>query len=136
MDSSSIVKLYVDEPGHHATREASSRADRVLTSLVAYPEVRAAFAAKRRNREFSERGLARLVMDFETDWPRFYSLELSVTVALTAGGLAQSYALSGLDSIHLATAMALREVSPDTVELSTFDDRLRRAALAEGFVVV
>ena len=46
LDTSALVKLYVEEEGRETVFEAVEGADRVATSTVAYAESRAAFDRK------------------------------------------------------------------------------------------
>ena len=136
MDSSSIVKLYINEPGSEETANSFNSADGVATSLVAYPEVRAAFARLLRERKITRRLLQRLVQDFDAGWQGFYAVAVTESIVRTAGLLAERHALTGFDAIHLASALALRDRQIDNVDLSTGDERLKSGAIAEGFVVV
>ena len=52
-------------------------------------------------------------------------------IGRAAGEAAERRALRTGDAVHLATAMAI----PAEVVVSTWDDKLRRAALAEGLTV-
>ena len=47
LDTSSLVKLYVDEPDADDVQRIVGEADVVATSVLAYPEARAAFARRR-----------------------------------------------------------------------------------------
>jgi predicted nucleic acid-binding protein len=53
LDTSSLVKLYVAEPGTDAVRQLTEEAAIVATSVIAYPETRAALARRRRERALS-----------------------------------------------------------------------------------
>jgi predicted nucleic acid-binding protein len=127
MDSSSVVKLYVDEPEFLNTRQALALAEGIAASVICYAEVRAAFAAKARNHEFSERELQRLIRDFNADWPSFYTIGVSGRIVQVAGDLIDSHILSGFDAIHLASAMEFRNQSLDVVDIATADTRLKPA---------
>ena len=60
-------------------------------------------------------------------------IDLTATLADNAALLAVKHALSGADAVHLATALGVRAGS---IVLASWDQRLARAALAEGLVVV
>jgi predicted nucleic acid-binding protein len=136
MDSSAIVKLYIDEPDALNTRNASALADRGATSVVAYAEVLATFSRLRRDGHLSQAQLLRIKQSFEDDWSDFLTLEVSEPLAHSAGRLTQNHILSGFDAIHLATALTFREITWDIVNFASGDRQLRNAAIAEGFVVV
>ena len=106
VDSSSIVKLYVDEDGSQEKRRAKTSADFVASSTLAYAEVRAALAVARRGRKIrTEPQFDRSKRDFEADWPSFFRLDVRETEILHSGDLAEQHALSGFDAIHLATML-------------------------------
>lgn len=56
-DASALVKLVVEEPGTDVASALWDGCDAALSSRLAYPEVRAALAAARRNSDLTERGL-------------------------------------------------------------------------------
>lgn len=63
-DSSALVKLYADEPGHEAVRVL----DRIVVSCLARVEVPVAIARKRRRREIGVEAAEVLVAAFEADF--------------------------------------------------------------------
>ena len=130
LDTSSIVKLYVDEPAREDVRRLLTDASVVVTSQVAYPEARSAFARRRREGALSAAAHQNAKNDFETDWSMFAKIETTATLCSEAGHLAERYALHGFDAIHLASfAEMLRALrGTDDVEFSSFDDRLNSAA--------
>jgi predicted nucleic acid-binding protein len=136
MDSSTIVKLYVDEDGSVNVRSALESASATASCLAAYAEVRAAFAAGRRDRKI--RTIPRFEQakaDFERDWSEFFQILIDAELVNRAGELAEQRALTGFDAIHLAAALALRDATPEEVQISTWDRRLASAAVVEGFAL-
>jgi len=131
LDTSSLVKLYVQEKGSQAVRNQVSEAEAVVTSHIAYAEVRAAFARKRREGEFSEEEYHGVVNDFRRDWSRYLIVNVSEAVIALAGDMAERHDLRGFDAIHLASALALRDKMQSSIAFSCFDQRLRTAAKAE-----
>jgi predicted nucleic acid-binding protein len=129
MDTSALVKLYVTEAGSELVRELVADANVVATSVVAYPETRAALARLRRERALTAPKLASAKNEFEEQWPTYLTLELSHSLCRTAGQLAEKYGLRGFDSIHLASfAEVARRAGADAARFSSFDDRLNQAA--------
>ena len=53
LDTSALVKLYVEEEGSATVREAIARAETVATTVIAYVEACAAFARRRREGRLS-----------------------------------------------------------------------------------
>ncbi len=128
-DSSALVKLVVEEDGSDEVAVLWDGADVVVSSRVAYPEVRAALAAASRNGRLTGRSLAEAKRQWARFWDALRVVELSDEVGLLSGDLAEAHRLSGFDAVHLASALL---VSGDDVVVATWDSRLRAAADATG----
>ncbi|RJP37272.1 MAG: PIN domain-containing protein [Desulfobacteraceae bacterium] len=135
LDTSSLVKLYVEEDGSSAIAALVKSAKVAATSMVAYPEARAAFARRFREMSFTSADHQRIKTCFNRDWRDYFIVNLAEDAILMAGNLAEKHALRGFDSIHLAAALILRQETSLSVTFSCFDDRLLSAAAAEGFLV-
>jgi len=129
LDASSLVKLYVSEPGSHDVRQLLATARSAATSGLTYAEARAAFARRFREKGLSGRDYAMVKRDFDADWPGYVSIDVSAALCRSAGELAERHQLKSLDAIHLASFVELTSTTwPDDVEFSSFDTRLNRAA--------
>ncbi|MBA3753998.1 MAG: type II toxin-antitoxin system VapC family toxin [Nitrospira sp.] len=132
LDTSALVKLYVDEPKSDAVKNVVRQADAVATSLLAYTEARAAFARCRWKGRFAPQVYRRIVGAFEEDWSRYVAIEVSDALVKAAGLLAESRALRGYDALHLASALSLQNRVPVSVSFMAFDRQLMTAAKLEG----
>jgi len=110
LDTSSLVKLYVEEAGSAIVRDVTQKASVIATSKIAYAEARAAFARKQR--------------------------EVTDGIIRAAGDIAEKYLLRGFDSIHLASAVNLKGKIMGEVFFSSTDSKLNRAAGKEGIKVL
>jgi uncharacterized protein len=129
LDTSSLVKLYVQEVGSEDVRNLVAQAAVVSTSIVAYPEARAALARLRRSRDLSAATFAAAKRNFEEQWPAFLTLEVTAAVSREAGDFAERYALRGFDALHLASfAEVARRAGRSDTHFSSFDDPLNKAA--------
>jgi predicted nucleic acid-binding protein len=129
LDTSSLVKLYVDETGGDEVRELLASATVVATSCLAYTEARAALARRRRERVLTAREFTAAKKAFETDWPRYLAVDVTPALCRDAGELAERYRLRAYDSIHLAAfAEVARAAGVRTTWFSSFDQPLGRAA--------
>jgi uncharacterized protein len=129
LDTSSLVKLYVEEHGSDNVRNLVARATVVATSIVAYPETRAALGRLRQGGHLTPAKFATAKRHFEAQWPAFLALDVTSEVAREAGELADRYALRGFDALHLASfAEIARRAGPAATEFSSFDDRLNMAS--------
>ena len=132
LDTSALVKLYVDEPLSQELSAAVDESEAVATSLLAYAEAMAAFARARREARLSPHGYRHIVDAFEEDWPRYIVVEVTDRLVKKTGNLAASRALRGYDALHLASALSLRERVPSAVMFVAFDRELNIAAKREA----
>lgn len=129
LDTSSLVKLYVEEVGSEDVRGLVAQATVVATSVVAYPETRAALTRLRRDEHLTPAKFATAKRSFEAQWPAFLALEVTAPVSREAGEFAERYALRGFDALHLASfAEIARRAAPAETRFSSFDDRLNKAS--------
>jgi predicted nucleic acid-binding protein len=129
LDTSSLVKLYVDEPGSEEVGRLLVNADIAATSVLAYPEARAALARRRRERSLTPASHRRARAALDADWPRVLSLDVAEPLAREAGQLAERHRLRGFDAVHLASYLTItREFPGEDVRFSSADKALVRAA--------
>jgi predicted nucleic acid-binding protein len=136
LDTSALVKLYVQEVGSTQVRLAVARADLVATSLVAYVEARSAFARKHRLADIDDAALKRHKHEFEQGWNRLDRLPVDATTIRRAGDLAEQYRLKAYDALHLATVDLMEVTLRSSVRFACFDDALNRAAARLGFALI
>ena len=132
LDTSALVKLYVDEPKSEAVKKSVGQADAVATSLLAYAEARAAFARASREGKFAPQVYRRIIGAFEEDWNRYVAVEVTDILVKAAGRLAESRELRGYDALHLASAVSLQNQASVPVTFMAFDRQLMTAAKLEG----
>ena len=135
LDTSALVKLYVEEPGSADVRALVQAAAASATSVVAYTEARAALARRHRQGELAAADLRRAVKALDFDWNRLAVVGLDISLTRRAGELAEARALRGYDAIHLASALALRDRTTSAPLFACYDANLARAAQAEGLEV-
>jgi predicted nucleic acid-binding protein len=134
LDTSSLVKLYLDEEHSPLVHEWVADAEVVATCRIAYPEALSAFTRRFKARELTGSQYETLVGRFTEDWPAFVTLDFD---ELEAGRLARQHGLRGFDAVHLASALLLRQTDPaPEVTFSSFDERQCAAAQAEGLAVL
>ena len=136
LDTSSLVKLYVEEAGSGRIRNITQQAEIISTSKIAYAEARSAFARKQREGGFSQYRLRKIVVDFNGDWENYFVIEITDGLIRFAGDLAEKYLLRGFDSIHLASAIHLKNRVQSEIYFSSTDLRLNRSAKKEGIIVL
>ena len=132
LDTSSLVKLYVEEEGSEVVRRQVAEARAVAASAIACVEARAAFARKHREGGLSDQAYGQVCAAFRQDWTAYLAIDVSETVIAVAGDLTERHDLRGFDAIHLASALALRDRIQSPVVFSCADRHLTEAAIAEG----
>jgi predicted nucleic acid-binding protein len=132
LDTSSLVKLYVEEPDSDEMQGLVGQADVVATSVLAYPEARATFARRRRERLMTAAEAKTAIRQLDADWSRLLVILLTDEIARSAGDLAGKHGIRGADAVHLASFEALLDACDDDVRFSCADVRLVRAARALG----
>lgn len=131
LDTSSLVKLYVEEAASADVEGLVGSAEVTGTSLIAYAEARAAFARRFRENAFSSKDHKRLRSRFESDWENFLSIQVTREIVRMAGDLAEKHGLRGFDAVHLASAVTLPEKLAAPVTFSCYDARLQKASQRE-----
>jgi predicted nucleic acid-binding protein len=119
------------EDGSELVAELWGSRLRAASSILSYPEGRAALAAARRDGRLSASGHGRSRDGFESLQSELLLVGIDAPLTRQAGELAEKFALRGYDAVHLATALAL---ATDTTFVS-WDEDLRRAAAQSGCAV-
>lgn len=146
LDSSALVKRYVQEDGSKAVASRFERGETIYTSVLSFAEVHAAISRKYREKELRASEKEKLVDEFQADW--LFSLnilELTATTMSALPSLCEQYFLKASDAVHLSAASWLRDAirvhakgfegSGNIVEFGVSDRQLGEAALKCGFQV-
>ncbi len=139
VDTSALVKRYVDETGSAWLR---ATLDPILSPMIVIShltliEMRSAFQRRLREGALTPSELSQLHDAFRVDCLNEYQIfPVNQPVIELAGDLIERRALRTLDAVQLATALTSRQFLvargfPDVCFIAA-DDRLLRAALAEG----
>jgi hypothetical protein len=123
----------VPEAGSTEAIEAWQDAERVVSSLVLYPEARAAIGRAARSHRLEGRTLRVARLAFERLWRDVDRIELTERLAREAGRLSELHALRAYDAVHLAS---LESVEDQETVLVSADGALLDAARAQGFTTV
>jgi predicted nucleic acid-binding protein len=132
LDTSSLLKLYLEEEGRAEVVALRQHARVVSTSLVAYAEARAGLARARRDGRVTADKYDATLNAFQGDWSTFLAGEVTEPLVRLAGDLAAKHFLRGFDAIHLASAVTLQNELDEPVTFSASDGRLVEAAELEG----
>lgn len=130
VDTSTMIKLLIDEDGTDDAARIWDEPDVVATARIGHVEARAALAAARRQDRISAAAFRGAVEGLEMLWAQVSIVEIDEQVARLAGDLATAHGLRGYDAVHLAAAQV---VGADV--FSSADRRLCDAASSSGLHV-
>lgn len=102
------------------------------SSILAYPEGRAALAAARRLDRLGEEEHRQALAAFEELYAELATVGVDQELAARAGGYAEDLGLRGYDAVHLTTAL---ELGDEEVVLVTWDRDLAQAAERVGLSI-
>lgn len=102
-----------------------------ISSILSYPEGRAALAAARRGTRLTAASHSRALRSFESLQRELSLVGIDRELARDAGRRAEQFALRGYDAVHLASALSVG----DRVTLVSWDRDLRRAAGEAGCAI-
>ncbi|MDP9485693.1 MAG: type II toxin-antitoxin system VapC family toxin [Actinomycetota bacterium] len=140
LDTSALIKLYIEEAFSDVVEHAVSEADEVATSEIANLEARAALARLYHEGRMSADDLDRVLGQLKRDLDTLDLVLYDADLARAGGDLAGRHGdppLRAYDALHLASAQEafrLLAVSAghSTPRVLAFDRRLVRAARVEG----
>ena len=134
LGTSSLIKLYVEEPHSNAVRQWVRDAEIVATCKVAHTETVSALDSCYQDKQLSKQEYERIIRAFSEDWPSFASVDFD---EVRAGQLIKKYGLRRFDAMHLSAAKMICGERPSlSFGFSSFDPKLCEAAAAEGMRVL
>lgn len=131
LDTSSLVKLYVEEKDSRNVADLVRSSRVTATSMVAYAEARAAFARRFREKAFTSKEYRRLISSFNKDWDRYVIVRVTKEIIWLAGDLAEKHGLRGFDAIHLSSATTLGQELSSPIIFSCSDQKLQESSRLE-----
>ena len=136
-DSSSWVKLYIEEPGSELVRLIyyNNAREHCFVSTLGYVEVCAAVARRQQSKRLTDADLSRLNQVVDGDFRVFTKIAISDDVYLEAVIVARTFRLRGADAGHLATTLladALISNRRERVVMLTADRELLAASILAG----
>jgi uncharacterized protein len=142
LDSSALVKRYVQEDGTAWVRRLTRRTghNRIYLARITPVEVTAAVARRRKGRMLTSKKASSILYRFRRHLAGRYTLiDLTPVLFDEAMRLANTHALRAYDSVQLAAALKIRQERQDAglapVTLISADQALNAAAVAEGLTV-
>ncbi len=130
LDSSALVKRYIDEAGTEQVRLLMSADHRIVVSWLAYPEVLSA-VTRRSIGKLPDSEMQRFREQLSEDFSRFLILDVAGQAIEAVDKIIASHGLRGADSIHLATALWFARSVDEPVLFVASDRELIAAAKSE-----
>jgi predicted nucleic acid-binding protein len=134
VDTSVLVKLYISEPGSERMHETAAQEVRIAASLLAFAEIHATFARRRREELLLDPELKELQLRFAEDWEELMQVPVGAEILAFVPGLCNRHPLRGADAVHLASALLLRQEGLEVL-FACSDSSLLAAATAEGLAI-
>jgi predicted nucleic acid-binding protein len=134
LDTSSLLKYYVDEDHSGDVRGWIEGAAMLATSRVTLVEAAAALSRRHLGGSLTREQCRSACADLEADWPLYIAVELYEE---RAAEVAWRHLLRGFDAVQLAAALTVRRgAGLEALAFSSFDAELNVAARAEGLTVL
>jgi predicted nucleic acid-binding protein len=118
----------IAEAGSELASELWATSHPGISSILSYPEGRAALAAAQRGARLTPASHRQALADFEALQRELALIGIDEQLARHAGELAEKFALRGYDAVHLASALE----AGGQVTLVSWDEDLRDAAVRNG----
>jgi predicted nucleic acid-binding protein len=128
VDSSALIKRYIEEPDSDACDELLRSDPTLITGRHTVIEIRRNLA-----RLLGERDLAEVKERFERDLAVIFLVELDATTSEAAAAIVEVIDVRTLDALHLAAA---RRVGGTALPILTYDVRQAQTARSLGFSVL
>lgn len=136
LDTSALIKRYIDETGSEESRTWIKVSQTKATSLITRAEMAAGLTRLLRMNVLTRADYSRAIQEFRTDWIDYRRLAVTEQLVARADRLACEFGLRGYDAVHLAAALTWQENLDFPVTLATFDRGLANAARQSGLAVL
>ena len=134
LDSSVLVKAFVEEPGSRQALRLVRGPAVIATSALTYAEIISALRRKLRESLLKETDYERVARELDRSWREFDVVPVSNDVLRQARRMLERYPLRAGDAIQLGSAVLISVFS--RVVFASDDKRLTAAAKAEGLDVL
>jgi predicted nucleic acid-binding protein len=132
LDTSALLKKYIQEPGSSEVIAGWKEATGIVTSSVAYAESLASFYRKKREVTIHDKKFETILGSFQRDWRSFIRVEVSDDLNETIDKIVGDFPLRGFDAIHLASALIIQEDVSEDFLFACYDKVLFLAAQKAG----
>jgi predicted nucleic acid-binding protein len=124
LDTSALIKRYINEPGTEDVRAWIRAADVMATGLLTRAETAAGLTRLYRRRIISHEDYSLALESFRFDWSGFHRIPINEELIVRADLLACQHGLRGYDAVHLAAALIWQEALMLPITIATYDQEL------------
>jgi predicted nucleic acid-binding protein len=135
-DSSALVKRYIEEKGSDKVNALLEEGSMAATSRLTYAEILAAITRRHKAGDIETPAFEKIKKAFKADWKSFTVVEMRREVFEFVDTVIDRHALKGADSLHLSTALWLKQTMNEDVVFVASDVELLKAAKAEKLRVL
>ena len=132
LDTSALVKKYVEEAHSADVRNCISRHESIATSTISRAESAATFARAVRHGSLTESAARAGHRQFVREWKSYMRIRVTESLVARADDIAWAFRLRGYDAVHLAAALEWHDRIGEAITIATFDHELWRAAGEAG----
>jgi predicted nucleic acid-binding protein len=136
LDTSALIKRYINEPGTGDVRAWIRAADSISTGLITRAETAAGLTRLKRRDIITQNDYKLTLEQFHLDWAGFHRIPINEELIARADFLACQHGLRGYDAVHLAAALIWQEALMLPVTLATYDQELADAGKGSGLHVL
>ena len=136
LDSSALVKRYIEESGSSRVTALLAESDVAAVSRLAYAEALSALTRRHKAGDISTRSFEKIKPAFKSDWDRLLIIELGIEVWGFVDRIIARHALKAADSIHLSTALMLKQKLKTELIFIASDIELLAAAQKEKLKII
>jgi predicted nucleic acid-binding protein len=136
LDTSALVKRYVEETGSEDVLDWMDRAEMIGTGLVTRAEVASAITRATRMNYLTNQTSRKTLDKFRQEWESIHRLPTNEELIARADFMACQYGLRGYDAVHLAATLIWQEALMEPVTLATYDQELAIAGRNSGLQVL
>jgi predicted nucleic acid-binding protein len=132
LDTSALVKKYVEESRSDAVRNCVAQHEMIATVTITRAESAATFARAVRRGSLTEDMARASHRQFIREWKTYMRIRVTESLVARADEVAWTFRLRGYDAVHLAAALEWYDRMEEPITVATFDEDLWRAAAEAG----
>jgi predicted nucleic acid-binding protein len=136
LDTSALIKRYINEPGTEEVRAWIRAAEATSLSIMTRAETTAGLTRLQRRGLITEENYKATLEQFRIDWEWYQRIPINEELIERADFLACQHGLRGYDAVHLAAALIWQEALAMPVTLATYDQDLADAGKKSGLKIL